>query len=320
MPTWGEILKELTAQHHSSGKMDFDGTRRKYLAQLNHKTGRDVILYATNWAVPEANPNDVSIIEEDIQGFMEVVNGLDGPDLDLILHSPGGSPEVTEALVSYIRTKFSNVRVFVPQSAMSAATMLSCSADTIVMGKHSFLGPTDPQFIIRTELGVQSVPAQAILDQFDKAQSECSDPAKLGHWLPILRQYGPALLVQCENAMDLSKMLVSEWLQQYMLKDQPNNERTANAIAEQLASHEMFKSHGRHIQRDKARELGLIVEDLETDQQLQDIVLSVFHASTHTFAMTGAVKLIENHLGKAFVKIKQNMPIPLQPPPPQPSQ
>ena len=81
---------------------------------------------------------------------MEVICGLSSSKLDLIVHSPGGSAEVTEALVSYIRTKFADVRVIVPQAAMSAATMLACSANTIMMGKHSFLGPIDPQFILAT--------------------------------------------------------------------------------------------------------------------------------------------------------------------------
>jgi ClpP class serine protease len=70
-----------------------------------------VVLYASKWTSPGASPDEISIIEEDIQGFMEVIHGLSGPNLDLIVHSPGGSPEVTEALVSYIRTKFQHVRV-----------------------------------------------------------------------------------------------------------------------------------------------------------------------------------------------------------------
>ncbi len=44
---------------------------------------------------------------------------------------------------------------------------------------------------------------------------------------------------------------------------------------------------------------------LEKDQTLQDLVLSVFHATTHTFNATGAVKILENHLGKAFIKQAQ---------------
>lgn len=94
-----------------------------------------------------------SITNEDLSGLMEVVHGLTGPNLDLILHSPGGSPAAAEALVKYIRSKFDHVRVIVPQMAMSAATMISCSANSIVMGKHSFLGPIDPQFLLPTGVG-----------------------------------------------------------------------------------------------------------------------------------------------------------------------
>ena len=315
MPTWGEILKELQQVENQTKLPPFDNVRRKYLALLKNKTGRDVILYATKWTSPGASPNDTTIIEEDIQGLMEVIHGLATQSLDLIVHSPGGSAEVTEALVSYIRTKFTHVRVIVPQAAMSAATMLACSANTIMMGKHSFLGPIDPQFILATQIGVQSVPAQAILDQFDKAKEECQDPKLLGHWLPILSQYGPALIVQCENAIALSKTLLTEWLERYMFSGDPDAAEKARNIAHYLSDHKEFKSHGRHISRDKAKELKLNIENLEDDQELQDLVLSVFHATTHTFNGTGAVKIIENHNGKAFVKVQQTVQVQLPVPP-----
>ncbi len=250
---------------------------------------------------------------------MEVIHGLSNSALDLIIHSPGGSAEVTEALVSYIRTKFTNVRVIVPQAAMSAATMLACSADTIMMGKHSSLGPIDPQFILSTQIGIQSVPAQAILDQFDKAKEECQDPKLLGRWLPILSQYGPALLVQCENAIDLSETLLKQWLEQYMFFGEQKASKKAQKIAQYLSDHKRFKSHARHIPREKAKELGLKIEDLEKDQTIQDLILSVFHATTHTFNATSAVKIIENHNGKAFIKT-QFVPLQGQPTPqPKPS-
>jgi ClpP class serine protease len=56
---------------------------------------------------------------------MGVFYELKGKDLDLIVHSPGGSPEATEAIVTYLRSKFNDIRVIVPQAAMSAATMLA---------------------------------------------------------------------------------------------------------------------------------------------------------------------------------------------------
>ena len=158
---------------------DFDGVRRRYLVELHGHSGRNVILYASGWLQREAPPGLVSIGDEDMQAFMEVSQGLEGNELDLILHSPGGSPEAAEAIVSYLRSRFSHIRVIVPQLAMSAATMVACAADEIALGKHSFLGPTDPQLVLQTALGTRAVPAQAVLDQFDRAQRECVDPAKL---------------------------------------------------------------------------------------------------------------------------------------------
>jgi len=75
---------------------------------------------------------------------MEVMLELTGNTIDLILHSSGGSAEATEAIVKYLRSKFEHIRVIIPYGAMSAATMLACAADEIIMGKHSFIGPIDP--------------------------------------------------------------------------------------------------------------------------------------------------------------------------------
>lgn len=216
MPAWGEILKELAETHEKQqiprGISPFDYVRRKYLSALAQHTGRNVILYATKWTQGGADPESASITVEDVQGFMEVLHGLAGTDLDLILHSPGGSPEATEALVTYLRSKFMNVRVMIPHAAMSAATMLACSAERLVMGKHSFIGPIDPQFVLDTQLGRMPVPAHAIREQFEMAKEECRDQGLLPSWIPVLRQYGPALIIQCQLAIDLSQSLVGDWL------------------------------------------------------------------------------------------------------------
>ena len=143
---------------------------------------------------------------------------LDGDCLDLILHSPGGSLEAAEAIVSYLRSRFQTIRVIVPQLAMSAATMVACAADEIVLGKHSFLGPIDPQILLATSLGTRFVPAQAVLDQFDRAKRECANPETLAAWLPMLSQYGPDLLERCESSIQLSRSLVETWLKTYMFK------------------------------------------------------------------------------------------------------
>lgn len=311
MPIWSEILNEIHATASADSPPAFDQIRRKYLARVREHTGRNTILYATSWTQtnqPGMPPDLVSMTDEDLHGLMEVVYGLQGPDLDLIIHSPGGSINAAEALVAYIRTKFVNVRVIVPQLAKSAATMVACSADRIVMGKHSFLGPIDPQLLLSTPLGRRMVPAQAIIQQFEQAQRECTDRSKLPSWLPMLSQYGPDLLVQCQHVSALSVDLVRGWLQSYMFRDAPNAEDKAREIATWLSTHSNFMNHGRHISREDLAAKGLTIDKLEQDPEEQDLFLSVFHATAHTFASTPAVKLIENHTGRSFIKQFQSVP------------
>ena len=308
MPIWSEILEEIGQTRLEDGSLNFDAVRRKYLFELYQHTKRSVILYASCWLQKDAPANLVSIGDEDIQALMEVTSGLgNSSELDLILHSPGGSPEAAEAIVSYLRSRFSHIRVFVPNLAMSAATMISCAADETVMEKHSFLGPTDPQIILSTSSGTRALPAQAILDEFRRAQQESSDPAKLAAWLPILGQYGPGILTICEESLALSRELVNTWLTEYMLKDLPDNVRVAGEISDWLADHQTFKRHGRHISRDELRDHELKITALEEDDKLQDLVLSVFHATTHTFSGTGATKIVENHTGRVFMKVMKGM-------------
>ena len=232
---------------------------------------------------------------------MEAVHGIKEHDLDLILHSPGGSPEAAEAIVDYLRSKFDRIRVIVPHMAMSAATMIACAADEIVMGSHSSIGPIDPQVTLTTSLGVRSVPAQAIIEQFERAIEECKDPAKMRAWIPMLNQYGPDLLRVCQNATELGKFLVAKWLTENMFKGEPDGPTKATAISEWLGTHSNFWTHGRPISRETAIAHGLKISKLEENSELQDAVLSVYHATSHTFASTGAVKIIENHHGSAFI-------------------
>lgn len=322
MPTWGQILLEVqrTAAAPQSvpvGLNAFDFVRRKYVAHLASVTGRNSIVYASRWLQPDSDARLVPLSAEDVHGFMEVVHGLNGESLDLVLHSPGGSPEAAEAIVSYLRSKFRDIRVIVPHAAMSAATMIACAANRLVLGRHSSLGPIDPQVAIRTRSGILWVPADAILEDFQRAQDDGREPARLGAWLPILQQVYPGLLQQCKWAKELAGELVERWLTDYLLA---GDAATAKKVSDELGRHGNFKSHGRFLSRDRLRGMGLkdVIDDLETDQKLQDAVLSVYHAYAVSFMGTGAAKIVENHLGRAFVRIQVPRPAPPAAPLPQP--
>lgn len=309
MPSWGQILNEVNQALQRGDRTAFDTIRRKYVLELQRKTGRNLIVYASKWTSGDATPNLVSINDEDVHAFMEAVHGLKGENLDLMLHTGGGSAEATDAIVSYLRQKFSNIRVMIPQAAMSAGTMLACAADQLLMGKHSSIGPIDPQFILNTPTGVQAVPAHAILEQFEKAQKDIlENPKQLNSWLPMLGQYGPALIVRCKNQIEFAKQTVENWLKLYMFRD---DHATASRIAEHLSNHNNFKTHGKHISIVDAKALGFKILDIESDQDLQDKILSAFHATMITLN-TAAVKIICNHQGAAFVKQQQVVQAPIQ--------
>jgi len=331
MPTWGELLQELEDLRADRQQRAEQGTlkpdepapvdllRRKYMKRLHDNTGRAVITYETAWLTAQAG--DVSVGQVDVQGFMEAVSNVKEKNLDLILHSPGGSAEAAESVMEYLRDRFDHIRAIVPHAAMSAATMMALACDEIVMGSHSQLGPIDPQFTVATPDGPRTAPAQLILDQFERAKKECQDPRNVPAWIPIIRgTYIPGLLSVCESQMALAEEFVAENLAKHMFGSDPDADEKAKTAAAWFADHRQFRSHSRRVGREQALSKGLKVFALEDDQEFQDAVLSVHHAIDHLFSATGTFKIIENHLGRAYIQANQQFNIVAAPGPGGPGQ
>ena len=146
-------------------------------------------------------------------------------------------------------------------------------------------------------------PAQAILDQFDKAAAEIDqDPNKILIWAPILEQLGPSLIVQSENAKELGEGMVKDFLRRYMFKNEDKATEKAQEIVKFFSNHNYFKSHGRRVGIDALKRRGVKVKNLRDDPEFHKAVLELFCAIDLTFANTNAVRLIENHFGIAIVK------------------
>jgi ClpP class serine protease len=234
-----------------------------------------------------------------MNGFMSCIHGLDKTKgLDLLLHTPGGEVNATEALVTYLRSVFGkDIRAFVPQIAMSAGTMIALSCSEIWMGKHSSIGPIDPQ--------VGGVPAHGIVEEFQRASTEIkTTPVLVNVWEPILRRYHPTLVGQCEKAIEMADKIVRGWLPDGAVAhigDDKEKSAAVNRVLSELGEHKTTLNHGRHVSADKAEKIGLNVRRLESDSALQDLVLSVHHSYCLTFTKTPAIKIIENHTEKAYV-------------------
>lgn len=298
MATKHEITEEIMKARNSAQ----DTVRRKYIKELAEFTGRDTLIYCTAYSTPKAAglpSNAISIVQDDMQGFMTAMHGLNNDKLDIIIHSPGGSSEAVEQIMNYLRTKYNNIRAIVPQCAMSAATMLACACDEIIMGKHSCLGPIDPQLTFPMQNGAPfTAPAHSLLSEFELAKQEIlTSPATAPLWIPKLQSWPPGILDICNKTIKLAKTKVASWLETYMFNGEIGANAKSSSIADWLGTFDNHLTHAHPISYNEALSKGLKVTLLEKEQEFQERVLSVFHASIVTIEVTNCVKIIENQNG-----------------------
>lgn len=303
MPSWDNLRQTFEA-------LPNDATKLKWLETSVHdalrtvaglRNGRNVIFYASGFLQkPQAPGVTTMLMMEDINGLMSVMHGMQWDQhLTLILHTPGGDPGAANALVAYLHSKFTDIEVVVPTFAMSAGTMMSMGANRIVMGRQSQLGPIDAQ--MQTKHG--PVSAGAMLDTFGRARAEIEANQNMAHlWHPILQSMGPSLIQEAANALEYGETMVRGWLAARMFSDRADAQAAAQAAARHFNATDVHKNHARRIDRDEARALGLVIEDLEGSQDLQEAVLTAYHLVSLNFSVTKAVKLFSSHTGITWQK------------------
>lgn len=319
MPTFQQYLDTIkdSKQHQQ--------VRLKLIGDIEAHTKRKLIVYAADFRKVQRAP--VIIDQTDKVGFSDLIEGIQGNPLDVFIHSPGGFAESTEELVKLLRINFDDIRFVVAHSAMSAATMFCLSANTILMDDRSALGPIDPQIQLPFQQGLVSVPAQVIVDGFEKArQAIAADPNALPVFLPWLNQYG--LFVQiCQDAISLSEALAREWIATYMFPRRRKKEELAEKIASYLTNRTIHKSHNRRIGISEAIRAGLNVFDMRQDPQLRDLIWQLYCCVELFFDRTAAYKLFENAYGVSWARnIREiavqvplpGIPVPSPPAPEQP--
>jgi hypothetical protein len=307
MPSWNELLSEFERQADDSAREVWLQARLTgALSGISaRRGGTNVIFYASAFLQkPGAPAPSLQLTHEELNGFMSVMFGMDwSKGLTLLLHTPGGVINAAESIVAYLSSKFASIEVIVPTLAMSAGTMIALATDRIVMGRQSQLGPIDPQMPI----GGRSVSARAVVEQFERAKAEVSKDLVTAHvWAPILQSMGPALLQEAQNALDYGEKMVARWLEGRMCVKDPNPPATAAKIANHFNNATTHKSHGRRIDRDEARKNGVIVEDLEADQQLQEHVLTAYHLLSILFEKGPSSKMIVSNHKRMWIK---NLPM-----------
>lgn len=326
--TWSRLLEEYNAEQRQPGpRAPWARVLSRKIQRVIELTGRPLVIYgsACTTSGKQYSPAHLQLDYSDKISFHDIIERLEGPNLDIIIHSPGGFAEAAETIVEEIRRKFGNVRFIIPSYAKSAGTMMVMAGDEILLDEDGELGPIDPQML--TPNGV--APAEAIKEQFLKASEDIlGDPKKLSIWVPILQPMGPALLVQCDNAIELSKHLVREWLTRYMFRGTEDGATKAGLVAEYLGSHANFRSHGRRVKLEhlSRAEFGLNIRNLR-DDPIYPRVWEVYCMMDILFANTPVYKLFYNSVDDAMVRqvpqvgmqlLVGPQPPPSGQPPPQP--
>lgn len=304
MPNWAALMKEIAATPAEGDNSGADIVRRKYLAKLYNLTNRNTIAYYSGW-LSKPKIEGVEITDEDKNGFMACIHKMEkAKGLDLILHTPGGDGAATESLIFYLHEMFGHdIRAIVPQIAMSAGTIIACACKSILMGKHSNIGPVDPQF--------GGIPAVGIINELGMAYEQITKDSRYALvWNPILQNITPSFVQQCEWAIERGKELIRHALEEGMFKEvTPEDTKKAfvNRAVQRLSELADNKTHSKHFHYNDCIDMGLNVEmlELKANGELQDLVLTVHHCFMITLGNTQAFKIIENHQGRAMIKQQQ---------------
>jgi len=265
-------------------------SRQQSILEIQEQTGRKLIVYIANHQHPAGGIN-----QSDILAFGDLLDGVSGVDLDLLLQSPGGDIDVAEKIVYMCRGRASGFRVIVPESAKSAATLIALAADEIVMSDTSELGPIDPQITINTPDGKTiSRPARSFLDGLQAIQSEVD---KAGGTLspvyfPLLDQLDPALIDFCSKAIRRAERFAEKWLKRYQCISAP---KRAKQIAKKLLDPKRYLMHGTVIDHSEAKEqLQLCVTYLAPNDPLWQAIWRLYCTYEIDMRKEKLAKLIES--------------------------
>ncbi len=301
------------------GFQELEAERKKQLRAIEAIRGRDVLVYAANVSVRQRAP--ISIEYADLLPINDQLANLEGEALDLMIETGGGSGEVAEDIVKLLRGRYEDVAAIVPGMAKSAGTLIVMAADDILMEPASALGPIDAQ--IQWQGKVFS--AEALLEGLRAIQEETTKTGRLNlAYLPILQQISPGEIQDAQNALHFARSLVTDWLTRCKFKGWKthgstglpvsDSERSARAeqVAQQLADHSRWLTHGRSIKITDLEAMRLKITDYSRQPELMEAIRR-YHTLLQMLFETNCCKVIETASSQIYrfaAPPTQNQPMP----------
>ena len=288
-----EIQNEGTVHHRA-------------VAQVEALTKRNLVVYESFFSHP------TGIIDDPDDGMIaRLLTSIDlskYPDtLDLMINSPGGSPTTAEKIILTCRSYADSFRVIVPQSAMSAATLVAMGANGILMTETAEVGPIDPQMRVQGPQGPILRPAaawvDAYLDLVNKMQQAIVNKQPHHPFAEMLRKLDPSWIQVCMKARQLAEKIALDYLHKHMLVGKSEDDVRA-VVKNFLTEGEEF-SHGRAIRAVKAKEYGLNIETIENGSPLWEAVTTLHARCEHFVQTAGLAKYLVVRNGGIRVGVRQ---------------
>ena len=238
--------------------------RRDMIRQIQVRTGCRLICYVAGIRL------ECMINQNDTVPFVDLLHNIrEGEDVDLLLHTIGGSVDAAEKLIRLVRSKVGvgQLRVIVPEFAKSAGTLMILGADCIVMSDTSELGPIDPQMQFSDSRGnVRWHSVQNYLDAFKEHYNKITEyPENVAAQI-MLGKIDPDTVKLCRAVMARARQSAESLLRHGMFRNGGNFTQTVD----ELLDTERWLSHSQMISWEDAQDprIGLKIEYLKQDNDL----------------------------------------------------
>lgn len=272
----GEVEEGKMAESEPIEEIDA-GVADEYFEELR-KTALKIVNTRKRSLFVMYYPPGGSILEMDIEQIYDELKDNLGDkkldDLDLLLHTLGGSPDAAYLIAQILHDFSDNVTVLVPKRAMSAGTLICLGTNEIKLGAHATLSPIDISLVSadRPDDSIHLVNLDFYLkfvEHFKKMMdsNNIETEADKELMVELVRSIHPLDIGHFFRLRELTLFYARLLLEEYMfsgLKYKENNaKKISNKLVFELPSHELLIDY--HI----ARRIGLCVSEM--DLKLSDI-------------------------------------------------
>ncbi len=241
---------------------------------LENERNSAVITYVTG----DRQGMETAIAPDVIDPFVDLLDKIGSvPRISLILHTTGGQTLAAWRLINLIRMFCDELEVLIPSKALSAGTLMSIGADSIVMTKQAVLGPIDPSISsplnpqvnfggqpTQVPVSVESVRGYLNLAREELGISDTQHLTKL--LIDLSSRVHPVVLGDIFRSTEQIRFLARK-----LLPRQVKDETSIKSIVDFLCADS--GSHDYTIDRRQASELGLKVD--KPSEALYELLKSV---------------------------------------------